>query len=29
MKYFDLCHVVTVMRDGHVIDTKPIGGADS
>ena len=21
---FDLCNVVTVMRDGHVIDTKPI-----
>lgn len=22
---FDFCDVVTVMRDGHVIDTKPIG----
>ena len=22
---FDYCDIVTIMRDGHVIDTKPIG----
>ncbi len=22
---FELCDIVTVMRDGHVIDTKPVG----